>query len=329
MRAKLLPCLLLLLARSLFFCEEVLAEGNPKEVAAEMDPASIERAKALFLAARDLFKQGKYADALVVFESSYATYPRPSTLLNMGLCDEQLGQLVRAKARFEAVLTQLPAEDDQAKLAKEHAALVSSRLAHLTIDLLQRSDVSSLVFLDGEKLVGPKLRQSHDLDPGAHSVVVKAEGHEEASFQVDLREGEQRRLRVGPGPALGSERVDRSSPEKPSSLPTLALGAGAVGLVGLGVGGVFGVLTLNKKADLEAACPNASACDERGLALVDEGKTLGAVSTVGFAVGGLFAAAGVTLWLLNEPDPKAPSTSFGLQVRADADGGGAQLAGSF
>ena len=78
--------------------------------------------------------------------------------------------------------------------------------------------------------------------------------------------------------------------ESPSRVPAyVALG---VGVVGVGLGTVFGVLATQKKNDLEDACGAGKQCPANQQDTLDSGKTFGTVSTVGFIVGAVGLIAG-------------------------------------
>ena len=84
-------------------------------------------------------------------------------------------------------------------------------------------------------------------------------------------------------------RLARQSPETSSGLgtqKTLAIVAGGVGLVGLGLGSVFGLMTISKKNDAQSACPNLCSTQD-GVTQRSDTKSAGNTSTVAFIVGGV------------------------------------------
>jgi hypothetical protein len=68
--------------------------------------------------------------------------------------------------------------------------------------------------------------------------------------------------------------------------------------VGLGIGAVFGVLAVSRKAasDREGCLPN-NHCPPDAAATRDDARSLASVSTVAFIVGGTLASVGAVLWL--------------------------------
>src|SRR5262249_18810639 len=100
--------------------------------------------------------------------------------------------------------------------------------------------------------------------------------------------------------------TDSTAPESPkSSGRALAYVAGGVGLVGIGAGVLFAVMRSSKVKEMEALCTGPSgACPESNHPQLDDldgsARTNGALSVVGFAIGGVGLAAAATL-LMTSP----------------------------
>ena len=87
---------------------------------------------------------------------------------------------------------------------------------------------------------------------------------------------------------------------RPMGPGTMALlGVGAVGLI---VGGVAGGLAIVDKRTIDAHCAG-TVCDRDGKSAADGAKTMGWVSTAGFAVGAAAVGAGAILWLAGTRHP--------------------------
>ena len=88
-------------------------------------------------------------------------------------------------------------------------------------------------------------------------------------------------------------------------------GVGAAGVV---VGGVTGIMVLNKKKTADAHCyPELRACDQEGVDANESGRTLGTVSTIGFAVGLVGLGLG-TYFILTSDDEGQPQTALMTQL---------------
>jgi hypothetical protein len=78
----------------------------------------------------------------------------------------------------------------------------------------------------------------------------------------------------------------------------------SVGVAGVAVGSIFGGMALGKKSDLDDACTSVRKCPPSEQGTIDDGKSLGNVSTVGFIIGGAALVAGAALFFLTLPPPK-------------------------
>lgn len=70
----------------------------------------METAKAHFKAGRKYFERGEYESALTEFRKSYGLFQRHSSLYNIGICYEKLGQLEKAIATYQSYLQAHPNE---------------------------------------------------------------------------------------------------------------------------------------------------------------------------------------------------------------------------
>jgi hypothetical protein len=82
--------------------------------------------------------------------------------------------------------------------------------------------------------------------------------------------------------------------EGPSAWLVSGIVGVSVGALGLATGIVAGVVALDQQAALEASCPTRI-CDPADQRLVDNGDTAALISTIGFVVGGVSVAAGISL----------------------------------
>jgi hypothetical protein len=76
---------------------------------------------------------------------------------------------------------------------------------------------------------------------------------------------------------------------------TLAMAAGGLGVVGLGVGTVFGIITMGHASTIDDNCRDHR-CNAEGKDAADASQTSGLMSTVGFAVAGGALALAAVLW---------------------------------
>lgn len=191
--------------------------------------------------------------------------------------------------------------------------------------------VNVKVWVDGH-LVGTRLGGDFDIDPGPHKIHLEGINGGTADRQVTVVEGERARpLRLvlsSPQDATATPVIEPAVPVcddasrgdapalRAAGWVTLSAGAG-----GLALGALFGGLALGSKSN--ASC-DAGFCDATAL---DRARAQATVSTVGFVVGGVLAAAGITLVLVA---PRGKKHTAALEI-APAVGAawGAALSGRF
>ncbi|HEV3192317.1 MAG TPA: hypothetical protein VGY54_17520 [Polyangiaceae bacterium] len=199
------------------------------------------------------------------------------------------------------------------------------------------SDVSAVqVTMDGKPLVDRLEGTALSIDPGEHAFGFAASGQPVVEKRFVIREGEKdRRERIALG-AMASAPVTAAPPlatagpltqgtpsasgapgaETSHGLGTqkiLGLVAMGAGVVGVGLGTVFGLQSMSKHDDAQKACPNTQCTTQDGVALWNDARSAGDLSTIFFAVGGVGLAGGAVLWFTAKSESAdAPSAQVGL-----------------
>jgi hypothetical protein len=294
-------------------------------------------AEALYQEGRRAAQGHDWATACPKFRESYDREPAPGTLLNLGDCDEKLGKLVDAFAHFDAAQRLFPPGDERIAYANQRRDGVAKRLPKLTVRLVPTSPGGTAVDLDGAPVDHAALGTATPLDPGEHTLVVHAPGCVDVRTTLRLAEGEAREIELAAGMPVASLRAPtgavaatmsppQATPDDAGTRSSMRAGSwvsfGIAG-VGLGLGIVGGIVTLNAKSAANASC--TATCGTTGLAAESRGKTWSAVSTTGFIVAGVGVAAGVTLILVS---PHRSSTSA-LVVRPTTNGASVGWVASF
>ncbi len=190
--------------------------------------------------------------------------------------------------------------------------------------------VNVKVWVDG-KPIGNRLGGDFEVDPGPHKIHLEGINGGTADRQVTVAEGERSRpLRLvlsAPQDATPVPQRELATPvcddAKQGDGPALraagwvTLGVGGAGLV---VGALFGGLAIGSKS--AARCEGAF-CDPNAL---DRARMQATVSTVGFVVGGVLAAAGLTLVLVAPRGKKQTALELAPSIGATW---GASLSGRF
>jgi hypothetical protein len=191
------------------------------------------------------------------------------------------------------------------------------------------------VSVDGQKVASSLDGRPIEVDPGEHVVRLAAEGLPPVEKTIVLGEGEKTRHEVF---VLGATSTPAAAPAEEShggwsSRKTLAVIGGATGLVGIGLGTVFGLVASSDWSDAKSAvssqgsCTSAAACAPHQAALSDHAsaETFSAASTVAFGVGGALLVAGVVTWFTAPSSSAAAPKSAWLRVLPAAGPGGATL----
>ncbi|WP_394832890.1 hypothetical protein LVJ94_40955 [Pendulispora rubella] len=311
------------LLRSVLFCSFcsslVLASA---EVRAGNDAPA---AQALFNEAKKLIADGKWAEACPKLEESQKLDPGIGTQYNLANCYEHIGRAASAWAVFLNVAGEAKAAGQPAreKVARDRATVLEARLAKLVITV-RATDVSQLkVTRDTLEVGRGQWGAAIPIDAGEHRIVASAPGKktwektvkvpvdgvtvnvEVPTLQDDPNAATLADRGLMPGRPGEGEQVP--SDEHPGRTQRIGgIVAGAVGIVGIGVGTMFGLMSNSKKNDSEPHCNANNQCDETGLGLRDDALNYGTYSTIAFIAGGAALVGGIVLFATA---PKAKDAS--------------------
>jgi hypothetical protein len=270
-------------------------------------------ADALFQAAKELARQGKYAEACPKFEASYKLDKTLGALLNVADCHEHVDRVASAWAEWgEAADLARKDSDKRAEYAEKRRAALTPRLPKLEIHVV--NPVGSLdVWRDDVKLDPASFDTPLPVDPGERQIVVKRGEQVLQKKPFKAVEGETGKLEIDLAaidkavPALPKDRPAVLAPAAappPSKLRTAGIVVGAVGLGAVVAAAGLEIGALAKKPN-ESQCVG-SYCTASGLSQVKSAQTLADVGQwVG--LGGLVAVAVGTTFFLTSPSPAAPA----------------------
>ena len=284
---------------------------------AQTDPVA---AQALFDDAKRLMSSGHAAEACPKLAESQRLDPGVGTLLNLGDCYDQIGKPSRAWATFrEAEAAALhEGQNDRVRYAKRRVQETEAKLVRLTVDVpIEAREPSLEVLRDGDALREPLWGSAVPVDPGDHVVEARAPGYKTFTAHVTASHDpivvrvvplERDATVVEPTPPA----IDRTPPVTIESLPptpppppppsstirTLGLVTGSVGLAGVAVGALFGVLAIDRDNAARGAGCDATTCPTPGaLSLSSDAKTFAFGSDIAFIAGGVFVVTGIVCLL--------------------------------
>ncbi|AKU96793.1 hypothetical protein AKJ09_03457 [Labilithrix luteola] len=265
------------------------------------DPAAArEQLKAGYTLAQD----GRCAEAIPRFQESLKLDAKAITLINLAQCEERTQKLADALGHWVDARARAQSEGNAAieEEAEKRAKALEPRLPRLTIALTVvmtgESPKDLEIVRDGVVLGSVSVGVALPVNPGPHTIVVRAPGYEETTKKIDLAEGENKRIDVGVGkkkPEVKTVAQATTTPEKAApkgTNPLVYVGFGTA-VAGVAVGAVTGIMAFGKASTAKDNCPNLTCPNNAELDAVDSGRTLGTISTIGFAVAGVGAAVGI------------------------------------
>ena len=337
--------------RSFQRCIGILSLLGPLALASPALAQDVAAAEALFNRGLADMEAGRYATGCPAIAESQRLDPRPGTLFTLSQCEVRWGRVATAMTRLGDYLQlyermtpdQKVRQSERRKVAKEQRDKLALDVPELTLSLPPGAPAGTVVKRDGAVVAEAALGLGLPVDPGEHVVSTQAPGGALWEQQFTIAKGEKKPLvlEVKAAPTVEARTaltapvvVATPEPPKQGALPP-ATGAGTsgrrvavyaiggVGVAGLVLGGVMGGLVLGKKPTIAAHCMspvNGSDqvfCDQIGVDAGNSAKTLGLVSTIGFAAGLAGVGTAVVL-LLDEHRPAKPTTGVrGPWISAD------------
>jgi hypothetical protein len=284
---------------------------------ADPTPQDISQARDLGQQAQAAHEAGNYAESERLWTAASRLYPAAPTL-TLGLARAQVkqGKYVLARENYNKIIreqsnnpTASQAFKDALAAAQAEIESATSKIAHVTITIAGDGGATNAqVTIDNEAVNAAGLGVPRPIDPGKHTVKATAEGYlpAETKFQVPDGGNAEAKLTLEKDPwahpAAGGQPTT-TGPSTTAPPPTtvtkrdhtLAIVAFGVGAAGLVFGGVTGLVAMGKHSDLEKECTDAK-CPSTAQSDVDSFHTMATLSTIGFIVGGVGAAAGAVLW---------------------------------
>ncbi len=298
-----------------------------------------------------------YPTALKAYQNAHTLMHVPGTGIWVAKTELALGHLVEAREAAIEV-TRLPKQTNEppafAKArveADELARTLATRIPSLQIKIEGApAGAKVTVKLDGEELSSSVATIPRKVNPGKHSGVASAPGQRDAAADVIVNEGESATLALkfgveaapvaapagapppsaeaAPIPAASTTSSPPAEPSKRGLSPLVPVGFIAGG-VGVGVGAVFGILSLSKTSTVkhEACVKAGTVCQNNVRNEYNSANTLAWVSDIGFGVGVVGAAVGVIGLVTG--GKKAPASTGSPSVTPFIGVGNAGLSGRF
>src|ERR1019366_4996520 len=278
-------------------------------------------ADVLFRQGRASADAGDYPHACVAFTESFRLDPAPGTLLNLADCEQHIGRLASAWVHFVRLEKCLPATDERREVAHERAATLAPRVPWMTITLAPDTPPDARVFRDDVEIDSASVGLLLPVDPGPHSLLIVAPGHEARTMAVVAVEHELVRVVVSLGPSSPAAGVVSRGPAvlpdpvvprevvRPAPTHTAAWLVGAAGIASLGVGTYFGARALAERSISDEGCTGGGCANAMGLRAYESARSDARVSDVALGIGIVGLAIGGYLLLTSGTEAHA-ATAF-------------------
>lgn len=310
-----------------------LTAAPPSAFAQPADPATRQAARKVAEEGLKLYNEGNYQGALEKFNLADSLIPAPTLAVQAARCLVKLGRLVEASERYlEAMRIKL---DKFAPLVHKKAQVealterdeLMTRIPTVEIRVEGPLGDEGKVTIDGTEVPSALLGQKRPVNPGKHTITaIRPDTSVTREVTVAERETALAILKLPALPPPPMKSIKNEEGEAQRIIGRILLGVGAGGLL---AGGVNGVIALALQSNLNEKCVD-NRCLPEQFDDVDQFNLHTTASTVGFIIGGVGAAAGLTLLLTAPPETKLVPLK-GPEVRASAYVGpfGAGIRGEF
>lgn len=306
-------------------------------------------AESLFEAGRKLLADGQVDQACPKFEEANRIAPSAGTLLNLGRCFELQGKTASAWVAYKKAvgLARATGQTRHVTAGEKYIAEVTPHLSRLRVEAPEPPP-GLVVSRGGAAMGAAALGVPLAVDPGVQTIEATAPGREKWATTITVApDGADVVVTI---PALvpiadGSVAPAPNPPVPPGparpqgAMPPLRLAglvAGGAGVVTLGVGIAFGVMTLGDASSAQddaTLCPDKR-CTPAGLDAIESAETKAWVSNIAIGVGAAALATGGVLvaWsFLSPANSPAPTRQGRMPVPlpwVSPEGGGLIVRGS-
>jgi len=314
-----------------------------RPAAAEVTAGQRATAEALFQQAAQLMEQKKFNEACDQFAASQELDPGLGTTLYLADCYEQAGKTASAWALFQEAAdgARRVQQSDREQIANERAANLKGRLSKLELRVSAARRVAGLELrINDTPVPSASWNVPMPVDPGHARIEARAPGKKPWLVEVKVADGpanqvvEVAELANAPQ-SLSTDSAsvlsEKLAPRDPGSTQRMVgYVVGAVGVVGLAVGGYFGyrALSLNKDSKANCRADDPNACTSEGAATRKDAQTAATVSTITSIGGGALLGTGLTL-VFTAPSAAPANASMSMPARTASPGFGLQLRGAW
>lgn len=269
--------------------------ASVREVGAQTASAEAEK---LFRDGKTLIAAGRIGEACEAFEGSWRKDPVVSTLLNLADCRERNRQYASAWGHFLEAARRSADQPAFRETAHERAQRLEARLSYLIINVPDGSRIEGLTITRNDVPVDvAEWNRDMPVDGGRYTIKGKAPGYEPWWTTVTVGEsGDKQSVNVPRFQEATAPHVEAAGGSRFTTRRKAAIGAWAVGAIGLGAGLALELTARGTYDDAKAAMDNATRRER-----YDAANRERLIGTVVAGVGVAAVAAGVVLWVTGTP----------------------------
>jgi len=285
------------------FAVAAVAALAGRAVAEPVNSAKVTRADQLFAEGKALLASN-LLQACGKFDESLRENPAAiGTLLNVALCDEKLGRIASAVAKFTEARDRAIEQGlrEHVRAAEDHIKALQPSIPHVAIKLAEQLPGTTVVLDDA---VIPVTALDHiAVDPGERVIVVSAPARLPYRTTLVIGKAEHRDVAI---PVLAASIVVHSSLRRIGQISTI--GGGVLMATGVGIGLYARDLYRSQFGHQQAGdglCDATNHCEAHGQSRTQRAHTLGNVGTAVGLIGVGVALAGGYLWLSSPGESSA------------------------
>lgn len=318
------------------FLVSVLAFGSTAALGAPRDPpteAELQQAREQFALGRKLEDEGRFLEALGIFQEIGEVKMTPQVRFHIALCLEKTGHLVEALETFKLATSEAASSSKTVvKEADEHVADLEKRIPKLVVSI-SGGLLGDELTLDGRTLTPPT---DLAVDPGPHTLAILRDGKIIRTQSITLEEGKSLQMELAPPAPPAPVPTQPPPPPPPLAVEQPAkqqvghvepsvgrlqrmfgwsvLGLSAASAVGLGISAG---LRADRLSALMEACPTLTNCGRNVEPIERDGHSYATMVNVFGITTGVTVITGGLLLLL-APSAARESQRAGLEIRVDS-----------
>lgn len=334
--------------------------GGP---AAAQTKEELDKARALFLEGVTMAAANNCSAALEKYQAVIKVKMTAQVVFNMAECQERLGKLVSSLGSYRLAAS-LVTDNKPVEVASQVGDRIKGLEARVPRLVIQRTEQTSRIELDGVEIGSSQLGKENFVDPGTHTVSGKLGETEVWRETIQLGEKETKSITVKIDlakfkPPASATATATAAPTVTAPPPVVATAeprskvpayvVGGAGILSLGVGFALLGASLGTAGELEKICGTDRVCPASEKGKYDSGRTIAGVSEALLIVGAVGVAAGVVLFVrasgTDAPPapatgaattsrkvpvlPRAKASEVGIAVTGGANAGGLSVVGRF